>query len=245
MGSLSGRVMAIRAFQESGLLDGSGDRLLSTDPDAPISSAIVERHKEHASEMLDRMVGYAQTLGCRRSYILEYFGEQPVDGCEHCDNCRSASGSDGSGLAERLIKLRSQIAKRERTDPADVFEDRTAREIADARPRDVSELLEIWGIGPVRVRGYGEELRAAVSRWAVGAGGECLGGLGEGVTADRLGLGLGLPDHQLRDSLAYRQHLRLDVFQGVRDQRVKLVNGDQIAPRQCRFQFREFRLGPR
>ena len=165
LGSLSGRVMAIRAFQESGLLDGSGDRLLSTDPDAPISSAIVERHKEHASEMLDRMVGYAQTLGCRRSYILEYFGEQPVDGCEHCDNCRSASGSDGSGLAERLIRLRSQIAKRERTDPADVFEDRTAREIADARPRDVSELLEIWGIGPVRVRRYGDELLAEVSRW--------------------------------------------------------------------------------
>ncbi|MCH8235405.1 MAG: ATP-dependent DNA helicase RecQ [Chloroflexi bacterium] len=164
-GNRSGGVMAIRAFQDSGLLDDSGDRLLSTDPDAPIKSAVVERHREHASEMLDRMVGYAQTLGCRRSYILEYFGEQPVGGCEHCDNCRSASGSDGSGLAERLIRLRSEIAQQGRIDPADVFEDRTAREIADARPGTESELLEVWGIGPVRARRYGDRLLAVVRDW--------------------------------------------------------------------------------
>ncbi|MDA1257263.1 MAG: ATP-dependent DNA helicase [Chloroflexi bacterium] len=163
--NLPGRVMAIRAFQESGLLDDAADNLLSTDPNAQIKSAAVERHREHESEMLERMIGYVQTLGCRREYILKYFGEQPDDACERCDNCRMASGSDGSGLAGLLIRLRSEIALRGRIELSEVFEDRTARDIAEARPRTISELLDVWGIGPVRARRYGDQILAVVREW--------------------------------------------------------------------------------
>lgn len=165
LGNFDGAVMALRAFQESGLLDPSAVRLLSDNPDARLDSSIVDRHREHEFEMLERMLGYAQTLGCRRSYILQYFGESPVESCGSCDNCQNAVGADGSGLVERLIALRSTIAQRDRMDVVDVFEDRTAREIATARPRDETELLEVWGIGPVRARRWGSELLAEVQAW--------------------------------------------------------------------------------
>jgi len=165
LGNIDGEVMAIRAFQESALLDESADLLLSGDPDAPINSSVVDRHREHEFEMLERMLGYAQALGCRRSYILEYFGEKPIDSCGSCDNCQNAIGADGSGLVEHLIRLRSELARKYRMDPVDVFEDRTARAIADSRPRTETELLECWGIGPVRARRFGNELLAEVRGW--------------------------------------------------------------------------------
>ena len=164
-GHFDGKVMAIRAFQESGLLDESADRLLDNNPDARITSMVVDRHREHEFEMLERMLGYAQTLGCRRSYILEYFGEKAVESCGSCDNCHNPAGSDASGLVGRIIQVRSEIAQQSRMDPVDVFEDRTARALADVRPIDETELLEIWGIGPVRARRWGKQLLDEVQKW--------------------------------------------------------------------------------
>ena len=164
-GNFDGKVMAIRAFQESGLLDKSADTLLSDNPDARINSMVVDHHREHEFEMLELMLGYAQTLGCRRSYILEYFGEPPVESCGSCDNCLNSTGSDGSGLLGRIIQLRSKIAQQNRMDSVDVFEDRTARALADARPRDETELLEVWGIGPVRARRWGKQMLEEVQKW--------------------------------------------------------------------------------
>jgi ATP-dependent DNA helicase RecQ len=165
LGKIDGGVMALRAFQESGLLDGSAQNLLSDSPDARISSAVIDRHRDHEFEMLERMLGYAQTLGCRRSYILEYFGEEAIESCGSCDNCQNSAGASGSELVQRLIRRRSELAQQNRMDAIDVFEDRTAREIADARPRTESELLEIWGIGPVRARRFGAEIMAEVRQW--------------------------------------------------------------------------------
>jgi ATP-dependent DNA helicase RecQ len=126
---------------------------------------VVDRHREHEFEMLERMLGYAQTLGCRRSYILEYFGENSVESCGSCDNCQNPAGSDASGLVGRIIQVRSEIAQQSRMDPVDVFEDRTARALADVRPRNETELLEVWGIGPVRARRWGKQLLDEVQKW--------------------------------------------------------------------------------
>ena len=39
------------------------------------------------------MRGYADTLGCRRQYLLSYFGEHLGEPCGHCDTC-----ADGTAL---------------------------------------------------------------------------------------------------------------------------------------------------
>ncbi len=53
-----------------------------------------ERHRTFERTQLEMMRGYAETKGCRREYILSYFGE-PFDGpCGNCDNCQAGMVED-------------------------------------------------------------------------------------------------------------------------------------------------------
>jgi ATP-dependent DNA helicase RecQ len=65
-------------------------RLLKSDcdPDA-VSLEAEERRRAYESSRLAMMRGYAETGGCRREYIMNYFGEayDPAD-CRRCDNSR-------------------------------------------------------------------------------------------------------------------------------------------------------------
>ncbi|GAA1001864.1 RecQ family ATP-dependent DNA helicase [Acrocarpospora macrocephala] len=45
------------------------------------------RHRVDESR-IDMMRGYAETTGCRRRFLLGYFGEPYQGGCGHCDTCR-------------------------------------------------------------------------------------------------------------------------------------------------------------
>ena len=58
------------------------------------------------------MRGYADTLGCRRQYLLAYFGEQNDPPCGSCDNCRSGLVDDptetGSGAFAVNAKVRHE-----------------------------------------------------------------------------------------------------------------------------------------
>ncbi len=37
------------------------------------------------------MRGYAETTGCRRQYLLGYFGEQLAHPCSNCDTCEAGT----------------------------------------------------------------------------------------------------------------------------------------------------------
>lgn len=45
------------------------------------------RKHRHDLEKLRRMQGYAYQRGCRRHYLLQYFGDSPPRRCGHCDLC--------------------------------------------------------------------------------------------------------------------------------------------------------------
>jgi len=58
-------------------------------PDFERLTAGYQRKAEHDRDVLERMVGYAQTALCRWKLLLEYFGDTPdFEHCGHCDNCR-------------------------------------------------------------------------------------------------------------------------------------------------------------
>jgi superfamily II DNA helicase RecQ len=40
-------------------------------------------------ERLEQMRGYADTVGCRREYLLRYFGDDFTGPCHNCDNCEA------------------------------------------------------------------------------------------------------------------------------------------------------------
>lgn len=65
----------------------------------------LEKRKRREYDKLDRMIRYAQTRQCRRSYLLGYFGDASADRihCGHCDNC-GPSGGAPAGVTARPIE---------------------------------------------------------------------------------------------------------------------------------------------
>lgn len=72
-----------------------------------------------------------------------------------CEDCPSTADD---GLFDKLRQWRLDIAKDLQVPAYIVFTDATLMAIAEARPQDEAELLEISGIGPVKVANFGESL---------------------------------------------------------------------------------------
>ena len=56
---------------------------------------------------IDMMRGYAETTGCRRRYLLEYFGEPYPKTCGACDNC--AAGQTEPALADGPFPIHAEV----------------------------------------------------------------------------------------------------------------------------------------
>jgi ATP-dependent DNA helicase RecQ len=65
-------------------------------------------------------------------------------------------------LFESLRRWRLERARAESVPPYVVASDRTLRDVARMRPRDLAELAQAYGIGPAKASRYGAELLAAV-----------------------------------------------------------------------------------
>lgn len=50
-----------------------------------------QRRREWNALKLEKMRAYAEVRGCRRAYLLNYFGEDFSGGCGYCDNCESGA----------------------------------------------------------------------------------------------------------------------------------------------------------
>ena len=83
---------------------------------------------------------------------------------------RPADGTSVSGedleVFEALRVVRRELADREAVPAYVIVSDRTLRQIATERPRDVTQLLAVNGIGPVKAERYGAPLLEVVARWS-------------------------------------------------------------------------------
>jgi len=95
---------AVNLLEEAGALEVTEAGQIEESDDAPsppesaaLASEQAEARKRRDRTRVDMMRGYAETAGCRQSYLLGYFGEQLAAPCGHCDNC--AAGLAGGGPA--------------------------------------------------------------------------------------------------------------------------------------------------
>jgi ATP-dependent DNA helicase RecQ len=66
-----------------------------------------EARKGHELQMLARLAGWAETLGCRRVPLLKHFGEADPAPCGNCDNCLQAP--ETLDVTEEARKLLSAV----------------------------------------------------------------------------------------------------------------------------------------
>ena len=131
--------------------------------------------------LLFAMIDYARGNRCLRGRILSYFGQGPgvegEGGCNNCSVCRAETaetylrqraatvrrrlegdgelGGDDERLFQRLRALRRELADGAGVPAYIVFSDATLRAMARMRPHTPEELLEVPGVGEVKLGRYG------------------------------------------------------------------------------------------
>lgn len=178
---------------DSVLLWNEGDvntaLFLAEQSDSPdgASPEEIDKAVENRKRLVWRMRDYCKATGCRRDFILSYFGERgrKAPGCGHCDHCagravpatpaelRRASSKARAArqktlaaecnpeLLGRMKALRRELAGDE---PAfKVFSDIALRNICAARPKNRAELLEVRGVGPKKADAYGDAFLALIN----------------------------------------------------------------------------------
>ena len=84
-------------------------------------------------------------------------GEQPRD-----DEVQL--GDEEQRLLGALKALRTSIAREEQVPPYIVFSDRTLAELAVKRPRSLTALGNVRGVGPMKLERYGQKFLEAISQ---------------------------------------------------------------------------------
>ncbi len=108
-----------------------------------------EEFRRLSEEKLDSMVAYAETAGCRRQYLLSYFGEKAGEKCGNCDNCRRPPEMhDRTVEAQKFVSCLIRCCRASGTEfgmshVIDVLKGRMTPEVA----RCGHDRLSTWGIG--------------------------------------------------------------------------------------------------
>ena len=87
-------VRDLNLLEQAGAIVLDDEGAASPAPGAPAPGAaaaaareLAEQHVKVDESRIEMMRGYADTTGCRRQYLLGYFGEQLDEPCGNCDNC--------------------------------------------------------------------------------------------------------------------------------------------------------------
>ena len=68
------------------------------------ASDIDERQRRIERQKLEALIGFCETVACRRQALLGYFGERDRPPCGNCDNCRDPAESwDGTVAAQKAL----------------------------------------------------------------------------------------------------------------------------------------------
>ncbi|MGE5048427.1 MAG: RecQ family ATP-dependent DNA helicase, partial [Deltaproteobacteria bacterium] len=192
-GELSG---AVRLLESAGHLERGRSRDASFSVATPavgpqdlaVDFELLELRVARERQMLDRMVRFADTRGCRRQNLLRYFGDAEAPrGCDACESCKGSRAPEPEAVApvakprrkedaapaddapfdarvfESLRALRTELAREARVPPYVVFHDSTLRELSRALPRDERSFLTVKGAGPGRWQRYGARVVAAIA----------------------------------------------------------------------------------
>lgn len=128
----------------------------------------LEQFWERRRDLFQQMARYIETPGCRRAFLLAYYGQRSTQQERCCDQCASGGRATvapraDAGLVERLRAWRAEESQRMDVEPYIVLNDRDLMGIAVKRPASLAQLAECQGMGPKRMAKYGQQLLAMIA----------------------------------------------------------------------------------
>ena len=141
---------ALKGLEDRGMVEfqaagrTGGVELIQPDEPLELDQQKIQRRRSREYQKLDRMDAYA-TAGCRRRYIIEYFGEKPAfDQCGTCDACRDGTANASTPVPptaaqeQVILKALSCVARMERTTGQSGFSsDLVAKTLTASKERKV------------------------------------------------------------------------------------------------------------
>lgn len=133
--------------------------------------------QQRARTQVAEISKYAETKNCRRTFLLEYFGEEWKENkCNGCDNClpkkeiktviKEIASDFDQELFEKLRVIRRSLAEARGVPPYVIFGDRTLQEMARIFPQSMESLGQIFGVGKEKLAHYGLVFLNVISSYA-------------------------------------------------------------------------------
>ena len=130
------------AWMTYGIADIMNLRRLVEASDMSEAQRRIERQKSEA------LIGFCETVSCRRQALLGYFGERDHPPCGNCDNCREPVASwDGTVAAQKALSAVYRTGQR--------F---GAQHLADVLVGNATERVRNFGHDRIKTFGVGTEL---------------------------------------------------------------------------------------
>jgi ATP-dependent DNA helicase RecQ len=116
------------------------------------ASGIDEQQRRIERQKSESLIGFCETLSCRRQALLGYFGERHHQPCGNCDNCRgpAAESWDGTVAAQKALSAVYRTGQR--------F---GAHHLADVLTGKATDRVTRLGHDKIKTFGVGTELDAA------------------------------------------------------------------------------------
>lgn len=117
--SAAKRTRAVNLLEQAGALGTTEDgRLELLDPARTPRQAVreavevSEAHQRLIRSRIEMMRGYADTTGCRRQFLLGYFGEELPHPCGNCDTCAAGTAEEHAS-ADAPFPVNTAVRHRE------------------------------------------------------------------------------------------------------------------------------------
>ncbi len=101
---------AVNLLEEAGVVATMPDgQLQYVDPGVATDEAVqravevARTHQRLVTSRIEMMRGYAETTGCRRQYLLGYFGEHLGHPCGNCDTCAAGTAKEQPALDGEFV----------------------------------------------------------------------------------------------------------------------------------------------
>ena len=153
-------------------------------------NAIAPEVRRNDQRKLNQMIEYCETDQCLREYMLHYFGDHSPCTCGKCSSCvvddqlydeevlsvpkkkSAAKALEMAGLSEQGMALfallrteRAELAREQGVPPFIICSDKTLKDMCIKLPKEMSDMLGIYGLGEQKVAQYGERFLQVVKKF--------------------------------------------------------------------------------